>query len=97
MCDDYLTIPWFLRRDPEEAKKEQDMCDECVAICNAIGELNADEASGVNILSANADFDGPNNVIEVTAEWTNWQSIRYEGNNVREALEKAVEEKRLNI
>jgi len=72
------------------------MCDECIAICNAIGELNADEGNGVNILAANPDFIGPNYAIEVTGDWTNWQPVRYQGDSVREALEKALEVKRLN-
>ena len=70
------------------------MCDECVAICNAIGELNEDEGNGVNILAANHDFPAPNYAIEATGAWTNWQPVRYDGDTVREALEKAVRVKR---
>ncbi len=72
------------------------MCDECIAICNAIGELNADEGNGVNILAASHDFIGANYAIETTGDWTNWQPVRYEGDTIREALEKAVEHKRAN-
>jgi hypothetical protein len=71
------------------------MCDECTKICNAINVLNEDEGSGVNILAANPDFRWPNNAIEVTGEWTNWQTVRYEGDSVLQALEKAVEAKRI--
>lgn len=72
------------------------MSDECIGICNAIGELNADEGNGVNILAANPDFSGANYAIEVTGDWTNWQPVRYEGDTVLQALEKAVEVKRSN-
>lgn len=70
------------------------MCEQCIAICNAIGELNADEGNSVTILAANPDFGGDNYAIEVQGDWTNWLPVRYGGDTVREALEKAVEVKR---
>ena len=70
------------------------MCDICLRICNAIGELNAEEGNGVNILAANPDFGGPSYAIETTGDWTNWQPVRFEGDTQVEALENAVEAKR---
>lgn len=71
------------------------MCDQCIAICNLIGELNSDEGNSVTILSANADFSGPNYAIETTAGWTNWEPVRYEGDTVKNALEQAAVIKRI--
>lgn len=70
------------------------MCDICLRTCNAIGELNFEEGSGVNILAGNPDLSGPSYVIEVTADWTNFQSVRFEGDSTVEALEIAVTSKR---
>ena len=71
------------------------MCEQCLRICNAIGELNSNEGSGVNILAANPDFTGPNYAIECTGDWTNWQCVRFEGDAVADALEAAVKVKRI--
>lgn len=69
------------------------MCRECVRTCHAIDQLNAEEGNGVNILAANPDFGGASYAIEATGEWTNWQPVRFEGDTVLEALERAVETK----
>jgi hypothetical protein len=70
------------------------MCEDCIRICNAIGELNAEEGNGVNILAANHGFIGANYAIEATGDWTNWQPVRFEGKTMPEALEYAVATKR---
>jgi hypothetical protein len=70
------------------------MCEKCISICNAIGELTAEEASGVNILSENADFGGPNRAVEVCGPWTDYVDIRFDGDDLLQCLERAVEAKR---
>lgn len=70
------------------------MCEICIRTCNAIGELNAQEGCGVNILAANRDFVGAPYAVEITADWTNFQCVRYEGDSTVEALELALKAKR---
>lgn len=68
------------------------MCEDCTAICNAIGELNCDEGNSVTILAANPDFIGEDYAIEVCGEWTEWRDLRFGGRTVLAALESAIAE-----
>ena len=70
------------------------MCDTCLRICNAIGELNSDEGNSVTIMSDNPEFTGANSAIEVIGDYTKWKPSRFEGDSVCGALEKAVEYKK---
>jgi len=66
-----------------------------VKVCRAIDELRNTEGSSVEILADNADFGGPNNKIRCQGDWTNWWSEHFTGDTLLEALETAVEQKRL--
>lgn len=70
------------------------MCEKCLRICNAIGELVAQELSRVTIINANPDFDGPNQIIEASGQWTGLEIRTFEGDDVAECLEAAVAAKR---
>lgn len=71
------------------------MCEKCVRICNVIGELNSQEGNSVTIFAANPEFSGDDYAIEACGDWSNWEAERFGGDSIAEALEKAVEQKRL--
>jgi hypothetical protein len=54
-----------------------------------IDRLRAGEGWAVTIVADNADFDGPNSIIEVTADWTNWEPKRFPGESVLHCLRTA--------
>lgn len=54
-----------------------------------IDQLRATEGAGVTICADNADFGGPNAVIEVCADWTNWEVARFPGATVLDCLKAA--------
>lgn len=62
------------------------MCD----TCKAIEVLTREEGDSVTILCANPEFTGDNYAIEVSGDWTNWDTFRYGSNTTLEALEKAI-------
>lgn len=55
-----------------------------------IEKLTREEASYVTIVSPNADFEGPNFVVEVSGHWTDYVERRYSGDTRAIALETAV-------
>jgi hypothetical protein len=55
-----------------------------------IEHLRQSEGSALTILADNAGFGGPNSAVEVCAEWTNWQTVRFTGENVVKALNNAL-------
>lgn len=56
----------------------------------ALDHLTASEGGAVTVLAPNADFVGPGAAIEVVADWTNWQTVRYEADTPLAALQLAV-------
>lgn len=72
------------------------MCEQCIRICNAIGELTDREVASVTIHHSNPDFYGPNEIIDCSGYWTNGMPVRFEGDTKVEALEKAVAAKRVH-
>lgn len=55
-----------------------------------IEQLRQSEGAAVTILCDNPDFnDQPNSAVEVVADWTNWQTVRFTGHNLTEALRNA--------
>lgn len=67
------------------------MCDQCIKICGAITKLRATEGSSVTIIADNPDYIGSNSLIYCNANWTNWNDLAFRGDNLVDALEKAVE------
>lgn len=61
-----------------------------VAEMTAIHALRAGEGHSVTILCDNPDFDGPNNAVEVCADWTDWKERRFTGETLLEALQAAI-------
>ncbi|MGX9145880.1 hypothetical protein [Mesorhizobium sp. 128a] len=56
-----------------------------------VEQLRADEASSVEILCDNADFNGqPNNAVVCNGSWTDWQNLRFTGDTIDAALAAAI-------
>lgn len=53
-------------------------------------QITDPEGSSVTICAVNADFDGPNNVITVSDDWTNWDERRFTGDSLLDCLHAAV-------
>jgi len=69
------------------------MCEKCLRICNAIGELNSGESNSVTIFADNADFHGSNSRIDVCRDFGDFDNA-YFADSIPDALEQAVEEMR---
>lgn len=65
--------------------------DEAAAIWSIIDELRQDEGAEVRIWSDNPVFDGPGSAIEYVDGSTDWEEMRFTGDNVREALQAALD------
>lgn len=70
------------------------MSEKCIRICNAIGELTSGEGSILTLVGANPDFNGPEQIIECSGDWNNFEDERFEGDSLVDCLELAVSEKR---
>lgn len=55
-----------------------------------IDALRAGEGDSVTIFCDNADFEGPDNAVEVSGQWTEWEDRRFEGATLNQALTKAL-------
>lgn len=73
--------------EQEEAKR---LLFESHAIVGLINQLREDEGNSVEILCDNPDGE-PNNGIVCIGDWTGWDQCRFDGNTLRECLEKAVQ------
>jgi hypothetical protein len=78
------------RCDPEQLPGTAD----AVEIFRLIEILRSQEADSVTINADNADFFGPNSVVECNGDWTNWEDKRFSGDNLLGALEAAAEAKK---
>lgn len=81
-----------LRAKLEAAEKEaalrSDMIDsDCMA---AINTLRLNEGNSVTLICDNPDFGGPNNAIECSGDWTNWQTKRFTGDRLLTSLQSAL-------
>ena len=65
------------------------MCEKCIRICNAIGQLTSTEGSTVLIHNQNPDFSGPNNRVDITRDFEGIEKT-YFGDSLVETIEKAV-------
>ncbi len=72
------------------------MCEVCIRICNAIGELTSEEGESVTIHCGNVEFSGPNRAIDYNASYPNFDFVRFEGDSLVECLENAVNAKKVN-
>jgi len=73
------------------AKHMNNKLDRCYQIVAMINELREHEASVVIICCENPDFNGgPDNVIDCEGYWTGWQTKRYGGATLDEALASAI-------
>ncbi len=57
---------------------------------DVINSLRANEGASVLVLCDNPDFSDPNVGVEVNDAWTNWIPMRFGGDNVLDALRKAL-------
>lgn len=64
--------------------------DQCERIVELIEMLVADEGAELSIACPNPDFDGPQRIIDVCDQWTDWDNARFEGDTLQEALEAAL-------
>lgn len=55
-----------------------------------INALRAEEGDSVTLCADNADFGGPNAVIECFGSWTGWETRRIPGNSLLDCLRLAV-------
>lgn len=80
--------------DPEDGKLVEFLWNNRRVIVRAletvglIDALRDDEGNAVTISCDNPEGP-PNNAIEVTADWTDWEPRRFEGDNVLDALRAA--------
>jgi hypothetical protein len=58
-------------------------------IFNALSHLTIDEGESVTVHCANADFNGPEHIIECCGDWTGFRNLRVGGCSLIECLEKA--------
>lgn len=55
-------------------------------------ELRQDEGCEIVLACSNPDFNGlPDEVVEFTADWTNWQPRRITGDSLRTILQEALQ------
>ena len=74
----------------KEAALRSDMIDsDCMA---AINTLRMSEGNSVTLICDNPDFGGPNNAIECSGDWTNWQTKRFTGDRLLTSLQSALKE-----
>lgn len=60
-------------------------------VATLLNRLRAEDGSSVAIMCQNADFNGqPNEAIEVSASWTNWEPRRFTGDTLAGALWAAI-------
>lgn len=60
------------------------------AIVDPLNRLREDEGNSVTFICPNPDFNGePDEAIEVSAEWTNWEPRRFTGQSLAECLKAA--------
>lgn len=70
------------------AALRSDMIDsDCMA---AINTLRMNEGNSVTLICDNPDFGGPNNAIECSGDWTNWQTKRFTGDRLLTSLQSAL-------
>lgn len=62
----------------------------CLQRVGLIDALRAGEGDSVTIFCDNADFGGPDNAVEVSGQWTEWEDRRFEGATLNQALTKAL-------
>lgn len=55
-----------------------------------VQQLRSDEGSTITIVADNAGFGGPNSKVICTGDWTGWLDIQFHGNNLDEALGRAL-------
>lgn len=75
----------------------EEMRNQCVAqeIVAYIDELRQDEASSVEIINTNQDFNGhKNNAVICTGPWTEYAEQRFEGDTLLDSLRLAVDARR---
>lgn len=70
------------------------MSDLCIRICTAISELTNDEGSTLTLVGSNPDFNGPDQIIECSGDWSNYVDVQFQGESLVECLELAVDNKR---
>lgn len=64
--------------------------DQCERIVEIIEMLVADEGAELSIACPNPDFDGPQRIVDVCDQWTDWDTARFEGDTLQDALEAAL-------
>src|SRR4051794_39086873 len=76
-----LVILWIVAVwiPPAVTDKERKEGERAVELIELVEELRASEGDAVTIVSDNADFDGPNSVVECEGDWTGWEHRRFEG------------------
>lgn len=67
--------------------------DEAAIIWHLIDKLRNKGVVGVSLCNTNSSFKWlPNEIVEVRADWTDWQPRLYPGNTVRDCLERALKD-----
>jgi len=61
--------------------------------CKGINELTSGEAT-VTVANSNPDFDGPNELLICSGDWTDWANQYFGGDTKIECIEAAVAAKR---
>lgn len=88
------SVHWITRLNASEVVALRDFlngvtseAEECWRLVEAL--RNKSEGAGVTICAPNADFGGPNEVVEVCADWTDWNVTRFPGETVLHCLRDA--------
>lgn len=76
--------------EPEPLVATVDEAENVLKILAAINILREHEGDSVTLYSDNPDFDGPNNIIEASGDWTKWLPVQFGHDTMLQCLEKAV-------
>lgn len=60
-----------------------------LAVMALLNELRAGDGDTVTLCCDNPDFEGPDNVVECCADWTDWKDRRFTGDSLLDALTAA--------
>jgi hypothetical protein len=73
--------------DPEWLAKWNGAEEERLPFFQILNALRREEGSSVTLLCDNPDFNGqPNNAIECSGAWTDWEDRRFTGDTLQEAV-----------
>lgn len=97
ILDEFKALTLIVK-DKEEFRRVSALLDKIeieLKTMDAINKLREPEGAKVTICCDNPDFNNlSNNIITVVDGWTNWMEYTYSGNNLLEALNNALQNRK---